>query len=104
MFNEYIQAGSGNIVISNGFDTKTISLAPIQGSSKQFAITGKLLTLSLADNLLPNSLYSVKIENTAIEDLSGNKYSGINNTTTCYFNTIDTLAPTMATNLSLIHI
>ena len=49
MFNEYIQAGSGNIVISNGFDTKTISLAPIQGSSKQFAITGKLLTLSLAD-------------------------------------------------------
>jgi hypothetical protein len=97
-FNEYIQAGSGNIVISNGFDTKTISLAPIQGSSKQFAITGKLLTLSLADNLLPNSLYSVKIENTAIEDLSGNKYSGINNTTTCYFNTIDTLAPIMATN------
>ncbi|MEY3280486.1 MAG: hypothetical protein RL674_471 [Pseudomonadota bacterium] len=98
LFNEYIQAGSGNIVISNGFDTKTISLAPIQGSSKQFAITGKLLTLSLADNLLPNSLYSVKIENTAIEDLSGNKYSGINNTTTCYFNTIDTLAPIMATN------
>ncbi|MEN9757906.1 MAG: hypothetical protein RL755_2093, partial [Pseudomonadota bacterium] len=97
-FNEEIQASSGNIVISNGTDTKKIPLAPISGSSAQFTITGKLLTLNLADNLLPNSLYSVKIENTAIEDLSGNKYSGINNTTTCYFNTIDTLPPTLFTS------
>mgnify|MGYP000574258905 CR=1 FL=1 len=97
-FNEEIQASSGNIVISNGTDTKKIPLAPISGLSAQFTITGKLLTLNLADNLLPNSLYSVKIENTAIEDLSGNKYSGINNTTTCYFNTIDTLPPTLFTS------
>ena len=95
-FNEDIQVGLGNIVISNGSDIRKIPLTPTLGSSAQVSITGKLLTLRLTDNLLPNSLYSVKIENTAIEDLSGNKYLGINNATTYYFNTLDNLNPTLA--------
>ncbi|MEN9897125.1 MAG: hypothetical protein RLZZ66_774 [Pseudomonadota bacterium] len=101
MFNEDIQAGSGNIVLSNGVDTRKIPLTSTQSSSTQFTITGKLLTLNLADKLLPNSLYSVKIDTAAIEDLSGNKYAGINNATTYYFNTVDTLAPILATSSPL---
>ena len=93
-FNEAIQVGSGNIIISSGNETKKIALT--SSLSSQFSIAENSLTLNLADYLRPNSLYTIKIEKTAIEDLSGNKYSGITNATTCYFSTVDTLPPTVS--------
>ncbi|HMU64805.1 MAG TPA: Ig-like domain-containing protein, partial [Nitrosomonas sp.] len=39
-------------------------------------------------DLLPNTLYSVQIDNTAITDLSGNNYAGISDNTSLNFTTI----------------
>ncbi|MEI8237311.1 MAG: Ig-like domain-containing protein, partial [Methylococcaceae bacterium] len=90
-FNEAIQLGTGNIIISNGAGDTIIISTP--ASSPEISISGAKVTLNPAKDLLPNSHYTVKIDSTAIQDLSGNKYAGIKNTTTLYFDTVDTLAP-----------
>ncbi|MFI3181264.1 MAG: Ig-like domain-containing protein [Methylococcales bacterium] len=96
MFNEDIKAGLGNIVISNGgADSQTIALSASQ-------IVGKTLVVHPQNPLLPNSHYSVKIDSTAIQDVSGNKYAGISNATTVFFDTVDTLAPFMTKSLPAI--
>lgn len=68
-FNEDIKAGKGNIVITDGDDTRVIPI-----TDKQISITGKALTINPTDDLLPNSQYIVKISPTAITDLAGNAY------------------------------
>ena len=96
VFNEDIKAGLGNIVISNGgADSQTIALSASQ-------IVGKTLVVHPQNPLLPNSHYSVKIDSTAIQDVSGNKYAGISNATTVFFDTVDTLAPFMTKSLPAI--
>ncbi len=99
-FNEAVKAGSGNIVISDGKDSHSISIT----DKSQIKISGNTLTLNPTDNLLPNSTYSVKISASAIKDLAGNKFAGILNKTALSFNTVDTLSPQLdaltAKNLS----
>jgi hypothetical protein len=73
-FNESIQVGTGNIIISSGVDTITVPV-----SSSLVTVKGGELTVNPTKDLLPNSHYTVKIDNTAIQDLSGNKYAGIKN-------------------------
>jgi methionine-rich copper-binding protein CopC len=94
LFNENIKVGTtGNITIINTNDindTRVISV-----NSGEISTNGKTLTINPAKDLQPNSHYTVKIDNTAVQDSSGNKYAGIKNTTTLYFNTVDTLAPTL---------
>ncbi|MEI8237133.1 MAG: Ig-like domain-containing protein, partial [Methylococcaceae bacterium] len=100
IFNENIQVGTGNIVISNGKgDEQTISMI---SSPSQYAIIGKTLVINPARDLLPNTHYSVKIDRNAIADLSGNKYAGIDNATTLSFDTVDTLAPFLLSSSSTI--
>lgn len=69
-FNEDIKVGKGNIVITDGEDTRVIPIA-----DKQISITGKTLTINLIKDLLPSSQYVVKISPSAITDLAGNVYS-----------------------------
>ncbi len=99
-FNEFIKAGSGDIVISDGKDIHRISIT----DKTQVKISGKTVTLNPTDNLLPNSHYSVQIAASAITDLTGNKFAGILNPTTLSFNTVDNIKPqldaTTAKNLS----
>lgn len=90
-FNEDIKIGTGTITISNGAaDTRPIY---VNSSSNQISINGGILTINPTNDLLANSHYTVKIDNTALQDLSGNPYVGIKNTTTFYFDTVDTIAP-----------
>ena len=64
IFNENIQVGTGNIVISNGKgDEQTISMI---SSPSQYTIIGKTLVINPARDLLPNTHYSVKIDGNAI--------------------------------------
>jgi methionine-rich copper-binding protein CopC len=87
IFNENIKGGTGKIILNNGAgDIQTFS-------ANEFSITGSNLIITPPKGLLANSHYTVTIDNTAIQDLSGNKYAGIKNTTTLYFDTVDTLAP-----------
>ena len=89
-FNESIQDGAGNIIISSSVDAITVPV-----NSALVTVNGGVLTVNPANDLLPNSHYTIKIDSTAIQDLSANKYAGIKNTTTFYFDTVDTLASTL---------
>ena len=98
IFDENIRIGTGNIVISNDAgDVQTISLL---SSPNQYSLIGKTLVIKPARDFLPNNHYSVKIDNNAITDLSGNKYAGFEDAMTLYFDTIDTIKPVLSkTNL-----
>ncbi|MXS81724.1 Ig-like domain-containing protein, partial [Nitrosomonas oligotropha] len=84
-FNEEVQAGSsGNIVISNGSDTRTIAI----NDASQVTFNGSKITVNPTADLVPNTNYSIRIDNGAITDLSGHAYAGINDDTTLNFSTI----------------
>ncbi|MGZ0020237.1 Ig-like domain-containing protein [Nitrosomonas sp. wSCUT-2] len=86
-FDEEIQAGSsGNIVISNGSDTRTIAIS----DSSQVIFNGSMVTINPSDDLVPFSDYSIRIDNGAITDLAGNKYAGISDNVTLNFSTVTT--------------
>lgn len=89
-FSENVQAGTGNIVISDGAsDTRTIAIGDAQVS-----ISGAVVTINPTANLSSSTSYYVQVASTAIEDTSGNAYAGISDTTTLNFTTVDTAAPT----------
>ncbi|MER0203369.1 MAG: hypothetical protein DU480_05800 [Nitrosomonas sp.] len=84
-FNEAVQAGSnGNIIISNGSDTRTVAV----NDASQVTFNGSKITINPTDDLVPNTNYSVKIDNGAITDWNGYAYAGINDDTTLNFSTI----------------
>jgi methionine-rich copper-binding protein CopC len=89
-FNENVQAGTGNIVISDGAsDTRTIAIG-----DGQVSISGAVVTINPTANLSSSTTYYVQVASTAVEDTSGNAYAGISDTTTLNFTTVDTTAPT----------
>ncbi len=89
-FSENIQAGNGNIVISNGTgDTRTIPVG-----DAQITIAGTTLTINPTADLNASTSYHVQVAATAVDDLATNSYAGINDTTTLNFTTMDTTAPT----------
>ncbi|OQW41227.1 MAG: hypothetical protein A4S08_02555 [Proteobacteria bacterium SG_bin4] len=84
-FNEAIQAGnSGNIVISNGSDTRTIA----SNDNSQVTINGGKVTINPSADLIPNTHYSIHIDNDAFIDLAGNAYTGISDDSTLDFSTV----------------
>ncbi|NBQ71183.1 MAG: hypothetical protein EBU46_21060, partial [Nitrosomonadaceae bacterium] len=93
-FNEWIQAGSGNIVLSNGTDTRTIAIT----DTSQVTFNGSKITINPTDDLVPNTNYSVKIDNGAITDLNGYAYAGINDDTTLNFSTTSSDPQLIASN------
>jgi methionine-rich copper-binding protein CopC len=93
-FSENVQAGSGNIVISDGAsDTRTIAIGDAQVS-----ISGATVTINPTADLNSSTSYYVQVASTAIEDTSGNAYAGISNTTTLNFTTADVIAPTLTSS------
>ncbi|NBQ69315.1 MAG: hypothetical protein EBU46_11000, partial [Nitrosomonadaceae bacterium] len=88
-FNEEIKPASGNIVISNGTDTRTISIndsSQVTFSDSKFG--GNQILINPAADLVPNTDYSIRIDNGAITDLKGNSYAGISDDTTLNFTTL----------------
>ena len=83
-FNEAVKAGSGNIVISNGSDTRTIAVT----DTSQVTFYGYQVIINPATGLVPNTNYHITIANSAITDLAGNAYAGINDATALNFTTI----------------
>jgi uncharacterized delta-60 repeat protein len=88
-FNETVQAGTGNIVISNGADTRTIAIT----DNSQVSISGNTLTINPTADLTAGSTYSIQMASGVIRDTAGNAYVGINDATTLNFTTIDAIAP-----------
>jgi methionine-rich copper-binding protein CopC len=104
-FNEPIKAGTGNIVISNGTDIRTIDVA----DSSQVTISNATVTINPTTNLNGNSSYNIQMASGVIKDLNNNPYAGISDTTTFNFTTADVSNPVLssttpvnnATNIAL---
>jgi methionine-rich copper-binding protein CopC len=83
-FNETVQAGAGNIVISDGAgDTRTISINDVS----QVTISGTTVTINPTADLNPIGNYNVQIASGVLQDAVGNAYAGIANSTTLNFAT-----------------
>jgi len=89
-FTEEVKPASGNIVISNGSDTRIIS---INDSSQVIFSSGKFggnqIIIDPAADLTPNTAYHIEIDASAITDTAGNYYAGISDDTTLNFTTAD---------------
>ena len=94
-FDENIAFGTGNIQVidvTDGSNSFTINAA---SPGSQASISGAVLTINPSSNLDSNSNYAIQIAATAIDDSSGNSFSGITNNTTLDFTTAS--APTVTT-------
>lgn len=72
-FSEVIQAGSGNIVISNGSDTRNVSV----NDTTQVKFNGGRVSITLTNPLQDNSHYTVQLASGVITDLYGNAFAGL---------------------------
>jgi len=84
-FSEVVQAGTGNVVIGNGTDTRTVAIA----DTTQVRFNGGRVSITLATPLQDNSHYTVQVASGVITDLYGNAYAG----TTQSFTTAPAGAP-----------
>jgi hypothetical protein len=84
-FDEPVIPGSGDIVITNGADTRLIPAS----NSSQVRFSGNQIIIDPAADLAPNTAYHIEIDASAIIDTAGNYYAGISNDTTLNFTTAD---------------
>ncbi|MXS84179.1 Ig-like domain-containing protein, partial [Nitrosomonas oligotropha] len=92
-FDEGVVPGSGNIVVTNGTDTRLIAV----DDSSQVTFSGSKVIINPSTNLVPNTTYHVEIAKGVIADYSGNPYAGITDPTTLNFTTIaDTTPPALS--------
>ncbi len=82
-FSETVVAGTGNIVISNGGDTRTIDVT----DGTQVSFSGNTVTINPTADLNANTIYNVQMASGVIEDNTGKAYAGINDATTLNINT-----------------
>lgn len=87
-FDEEVAAGSGDIVISNGSDTRTISINDASQVTFSNSKMGNTLTINPTADLIPNTTYSIQMGSDVITDTAGNTYAGISDTTTLNFTTL----------------
>jgi uncharacterized protein YjiK/methionine-rich copper-binding protein CopC len=71
-FNEVVQGGTGSIVISNGTDTRNVSV----DDTSQVKFNGGRVSITLTTPLQDSSRYTVKLASGVITDLYGNAYAG----------------------------
>ncbi|MBP8285485.1 MAG: DUF4347 domain-containing protein [Rhodoferax sp.] len=92
-FSENVAAGTGNIVISDGTDKRTIAVGDAQVS-----ISGATVTINPTADLNPNSTYYVQMASGVITSSTSTPFAGISNTTTLNFTTgvSDAIAPTIS--------
>jgi hypothetical protein len=82
-FSENVQAGSGNITISDGSDSRVIDVT----DGTQVTISGNQVTIDPTTDLNFASAYNVQIDSGALTDTAGNEYAGIGDDTTLNFDT-----------------
>jgi len=85
-FDEMVTPGSGNIIISNGTDTRTIDI--LDSSQVMFDGYGGVF-INPASDLIADANYNVQIDGGAITDMDGNPYAGIHDESTLNFTTTD---------------
>ncbi|MFV1965145.1 MAG: cadherin-like domain-containing protein, partial [Pirellulaceae bacterium] len=86
-FDENIRKGSGNIVLKKSSDNSVVETISV-GSSR-VTVSGRTATIDPATTLAGSTGYYVQVASGAFEDLTGNGFAGINNSTTWNFTTDD---------------
>jgi hypothetical protein len=85
-FDESVVAGSGNIIISSGIDTRVID---IHDTNQVTFISGEKggssIVIDPTDDLIVDTQYTIQIASGVIQDASGNTYEGINDPETLNF-------------------
>jgi len=84
-FNETVVAGIGNIIISNGSDTRTIDVTDT--SQVTFSDFSRVVTINPTTDLVPNTTYNIQMASGVITDTAGNAYAGISGPATLNFTT-----------------
>lgn len=92
-FSENVAAGTGNIVVSDGTNSTTISVT----DTSQVTFSGTTVTINPTDDASPSTSYYVQLAGGVITDTAGNAYAGIADTTTLNFTTA--AAPTITSSL-----
>ena len=82
-FSEAMKAGSGNIVISNGSDIRTISIA----DKTQITMTDKTVTINPTTDFVSETTYNVLMATGVLKDVAGNSFAGITDATALDFTT-----------------
>lgn len=98
-FDENVAFGTGNITLfdSDNDTIEAFDVATEQGTGNgQVSISGAVLTINPTAAMEGNKGHYVQIAATAIDDIAGNSFAGIANTTTWSFTTSDVAAPTIS--------
>ena len=82
-FSEAVRAGTGNIVITGGGTTRTITVT----DTAQVGFSGDTMTINPAANLAANTEYAVTFAAGTVRDLAGNAHGGISSAGTFNFKT-----------------
>ncbi len=82
VFDEAVRAGTGSITISGGLSPIVLSV-----TDPQVSFAGATVTINPSALLADNTAYSVQVSAGAVQDLAGNAFAGIGNTTQFSFQT-----------------
>jgi|GEM_PF-1062152 len=96
-FDEIVDAESGNITLMKSSDDSTIETFDVTTDISGSGSTE--ITINPASNLANGIEYYIQIDATAFDDLSGNSYAGITNTTTWNFTTVASPASSSSTGV-----
>ena len=89
-FDENIQKGTGNITLKKTADNSEVETFDV-ATSPRITVSGATLTIDPTANLALATGYYVQIDPTAIQDLSGNSFVGIADSTTWNFTTTSSI-------------
>ncbi|MFC1765443.1 RHS repeat-associated core domain-containing protein [Planctomycetota bacterium] len=96
-FSETVQKGTGAITIKQSSDHAVFETIAV--TSGQVTVSGDIVTINPSADLSPQTEYYIQIDSGAFNDLSGNPYAGITNSTTWNFTTETApIPPDPATN------
>ncbi len=87
-FDESIVAGSGNIIISNGVDTRAIDINDTSQVTFTSGKKGGSVIIDPTDDLIVDTQYNIKMSSGVILDAAGNTYQGISDSDALDFMTI----------------
>ncbi|QHT71575.1 T9SS type A sorting domain-containing protein [Rhodocytophaga rosea] len=93
-FNEAVETGGGNIIISQGETSQTIAV-----TDAAVTVDGTTVTINPPDDFPAETAISIQMDTGAFKDLAGNNFEGIINTTTWNFTTVapaDIIAPVLS--------
>ena len=93
-FDDTLAAGNGNIIISNGTDTRAIDITDTdQVTFKSDYFTGNVIIINPTEDLIPDTTYHVQIASGVIVNSEGNTFAGFNDETQLNFTTVADTSP-----------